>query len=253
MAGLEFKAYAFELKDFDRKVDARGNERVRFTGYASVFGNEDSYGDVIEQGAFRKTLSENAHRVKVLWQHDPYTPIGKPDVAKEDAVGLYTESTLGRSTAALDAGLLLEDGIVDELSIGFTPVKFAMREGQRQGGRSLQEVRLWEFSPVTWAANDLATITGVKDAQAMLRKSHAFAASLREGKGDGIPNNMLDVLDQLRCLTVDLEALLPSGADPSGHSSKSGLEPPTDEPVDPTILTLAAEIRGLVTPTHIGG
>jgi len=251
MAGLEFKAYAFDLRDLDRKVDARGNERVRFTGYASVFGNEDSYGDVIEQGAFRKTLSENADRVKVLWQHDPYTPIGKPTVMKEDAVGLYTEATLGRSTQAIDAGLLLEDEIVDELSIGFSPVKFAMREGQRSGGRSLQEVRLWEYSPVTWAANDLATITGVKDAQAMLRKSHAFAASLREGKGDGMPAHMNDVLDQLRCLTADLEALLPSGAAHLGHSTKTK-EPLTDEPVDPTILTLASEIRSLVNPTSTG-
>lgn len=245
MAGLEFKAYAFQLKDFDRKTDARGNERVRFTGYASVFGNEDSYGDVIEPGAFRKTLQENAHRIKVLWQHDPYTPIGKPDVAREDAIGLYTEATLGRSAAAVDAGLLLEDEIVDELSIGFSPVKFAMREGSRSGSRTLQEVRLWEYSPVTWAANDLATITGVKDAQTMLRKSHAFAAMLREGKNDQSFPNVTDVLDQLRSLTMELEALLPSGAENPTHSKKDGAAQ-IDEPINPSILTLAADLRSLV-------
>lgn len=242
---LEFKSYKFDLRDFDRKTDARGNERVRFTGYASVFGNEDSYGDVIEQGAFRKTLAENGHRVKILWQHDPYTPIGKPDAMREDAVGLYTEGVLGRSQQAVDAGLLLEDEIVDELSIGFNPVKFAMREGSRSGGRALQEVRLWEYSPVTWAANDLATITGVKDAQAMLRKSHAFAATLREGKGDGAIVGLTDLLDQLHTLSAELEALLPSGAG-TRHSTK-GTEPhPTDEPVDPSILSLAADLRSLV-------
>lgn len=247
MAGLEFKSYRFELKDIDTTPEGR----VRFNGYASVFGNEDSYGDVIEQGAFRKTLSENAGRVKILWQHDPYTPIGKPTVMKEDAVGLYTEGLLSRTTQAKDAGILLEDGVVDELSIGFSPVKFAMRESQRSGGRSLQEVRLWEYSPVTWAANDLATITGVKDAMSVLRKSHAFAASLATGSGDGLPSNTEDVLDQLRCLTADLEALLPSGAGAS-HSRKGNEPHPTDEPVDPSILTLANEIRSLVNPTEGG-
>jgi HK97 family phage prohead protease len=35
-----------------------------------VFGNVDSYGDVIEPGAFAKTLQENPV-VPILWQHDP--------------------------------------------------------------------------------------------------------------------------------------------------------------------------------------
>lgn len=246
---LEFKAYAFHLKDFDRKVDSKtGAERVRFSGYASVFGNEDSYGDIIEPGAFAKTLHENGKRVKVLWQHDPYMPIGKPEEMREDSVGLHTVSWLGRTRQAIDAGLDIEDGIVDELSIGFSPIKYAQREAAgKRGGRALQEVRLWEYSPVTWAANDLATITGVKDGQALLRKAHAFASSLREGKGDGLPSNTADVLDQLRTLTAELEALI-APREPAPAATRNGDEPPPPELApDTNTMQLAAEIRSLVT------
>lgn len=44
------------------------------TGLASVFGNVDSYGDVMHPGAFRKTIREGTKRVKHLWMHDYSTP-----------------------------------------------------------------------------------------------------------------------------------------------------------------------------------
>lgn len=241
---LEFKSFPFELKDIDEQKDGR----VRFTGYASVFGNEDSYGDVIEPGAFRKTIMEMGSRIKVLWQHDPYTPIGKPEVLREDSVGLYTEALLSRTRDAVDAGILIEDGVVDELSIGFTPIKYAMREGNRAGGRSLHEVKLYEYSPVTWAANDLAAITGTKDAQVFLRKAHAAAAFLADNHGDeealaAIP----DVLEKLRALSVDLEALVAKQEPGSAHSreQRAADSNPPIEPVNPDTLALAAELRAL--------
>ncbi|HEX6956252.1 MAG TPA: HK97 family phage prohead protease [Agromyces sp.] len=240
---LEFKSFPFELKDYDESKDGR----VRFTGYASVFGNEDSYGDVIHPGAFRKTIMEMGTRIKVLWQHDPYTPIGKPEVLREDGVGLYTEAVLSRTRDALDAGILIEDGVVDELSIGFTPMKWAVREGNRAGGRDINELKLYEYSPVTWAANDLAAITGTKDAQVFLRKAHAAAALLRSNPGDeralaAIP----DVLEKLHALSVDLEALAANGEPGSAHSlEQRAADSPPIEPVNDNTLALAAELRAL--------
>jgi hypothetical protein len=62
-AHAQFKSFALELKE------APG-EDGSFEGYAAVFGNVDSYGDVIEKGAFAKTLQENP-TVPILWQHNP--------------------------------------------------------------------------------------------------------------------------------------------------------------------------------------
>jgi len=64
-----------------RSVDFRMkslSDAGEFEGYASVFGNEDSYGDIIEPGAFAKTLKEHGddNPIPILWQHDTYAPIG---------------------------------------------------------------------------------------------------------------------------------------------------------------------------------
>ena len=54
-----------------------GLEEGQFVGYASAFGNADSYGDVVQPGAFKKTLEEWAAKgatIPVLWGHDMSDP-----------------------------------------------------------------------------------------------------------------------------------------------------------------------------------
>ena len=43
----------------------------QFTGYASVFGVQDSYGTVFGRGCFQKTISEHQGRFPILWMHNP--------------------------------------------------------------------------------------------------------------------------------------------------------------------------------------
>lgn len=62
---MEYKA----LPTFVKAVEDR-----TVTGIASVFGNVDSYGDIVQRGAFKKTVQENARRIRHLWMHDPYQP-----------------------------------------------------------------------------------------------------------------------------------------------------------------------------------
>lgn len=80
---MQYKASRFELK-------AAGDNTIE--GYAAYFGNVDSYGDIIEQGAFTKTLKENSARVKVLWQHDTSEPIGKPIAMEQDSKRVIYQS-----------------------------------------------------------------------------------------------------------------------------------------------------------------
>lgn len=146
-------------KDVTFDIKAVDEEEGTFEGYAAVFGNVDSYGDVIVQGAFKKTLQERGDRVKILWQHDPRQPIGKPLEMKETDFGLWVK---GKIITQIQKGqevlALMKEGVIDELSIGFRTVKKHWDDGIRY----LSEVKLLEFSPVTFAANDLARVTGVK-------------------------------------------------------------------------------------------
>lgn len=119
-------------------------------GYASLFGAEDQGGDVVERGAYVASLKRKiaGGGVKMLWQHDPATPIGVWDEIKEDKKGLYVRGRLlSEVQAGREALALLEAGAIDGLSIGYRTIR---AEKTASGGRKLLEVELWEVSVVTF-------------------------------------------------------------------------------------------------------
>ena len=92
-----------------------------FEGYGSVFGNKDLGNDVIEAGAFTKSLKRRKPQsVKLLYQHKSDMPIGVFDSIKEDQHGLVVKGRLALKTqAGAEAYELLKMGALDGLSIGF--------------------------------------------------------------------------------------------------------------------------------------
>jgi len=152
------RSFPFELKSLDDQAGV-------FEGHAAVFGNVDEGGDVIEAGAFAKTLQERGQRVKICWQHDWREPIGKPLELREDAQGLFVKARLSDTQRGRDALTLLRDGVVDELSFGYETIKSEWgKDGDGQRVRLLKELRLYEISPVTAAMNEQARISAVKAA-----------------------------------------------------------------------------------------
>jgi HK97 family phage prohead protease len=144
---MEYKGLPFELKDFDA-----GSRRIKV--YLSAFGNIDAHSDVIVNGAFTKTIKERFARIKFLWQHDTWAPIGKWEELTEDAFGLAGVATLSNATKGQDAFEYYKEGIITEHSIGFDTIKSAdgMQDGREV--RFLNEIKLWEGSAVTWGANE---------------------------------------------------------------------------------------------------
>ncbi len=144
VSGLETKYVAF-----DQAASVADDGRIE--GYASVFGAADQGGDVVERGAFARSLDalRGAGRsVKLLWQHDPAQPIGVWDEVREDQRGLRVRGRLMPEVAkGAEALALLRAGAIDGLSIGYRAVRAAKAP---QGGRLLQEVELWEVSLVTF-------------------------------------------------------------------------------------------------------
>lgn len=148
-----------EVKTFPMEVRAVNEEEGEFTGYAAVFGNRDSYGDVIEPGAFAESIAAKTAGVPVLWQHDPWEPIGVSAELAEDEKGLRVRARVSRITRRGKEALhLMTMGALTGLSIGYR-----VQERETDAGtRRLTKLDLWEFSPVTWPANELALVTGVK-------------------------------------------------------------------------------------------
>ena len=134
-----------------------------FEGYASVFGVQDSDGDVIVKGAFKESLDEfkAAGRMpKMLWQHDTRQIVGKWMEMFEDDIGLYVK---GRCILEVRQGqeayALLKEGVLDALSVGFN-IPAGGATGMR--GLVIEKADLMETSLVTFGANPLALITNVK-------------------------------------------------------------------------------------------
>lgn len=126
-------------------------EGLVIEGYASLFGQTDQGGDIVQQGAYGASLAglkQAGRSVKMLWQHDPAQPIGVWDELREDGKGLYVKGRLldsvekGREAAALIAA-----GAIEGLSIGYR-TKRAVKNPQ--GKRVLTELELWEVSLVTF-------------------------------------------------------------------------------------------------------
>ncbi|MEJ0097866.1 MAG: HK97 family phage prohead protease [Bauldia sp.] len=147
------------LIDIDTKAVSDEGD---FAGYAAVFNNIDFGNDVIEPGAFAKSLaSRPAGKVRMLFQHDPSVPIGVWTDLSEDSKGLKAkgklilETTKGRETHAL-----MKAGAIDGLSIGFRSLKD--RFDRAKGIRYLQELDVPEISVVTFPMNSRATVSAVK-------------------------------------------------------------------------------------------
>ncbi|MBU2935642.1 MULTISPECIES: HK97 family phage prohead protease [Pacificibacter] len=129
---------------------------VEIEGYASLFGRRDQGGDIVQEGAYRKSLAAlkvKGRSVKMLWQHDPAQPIGIWDEVREDARGLYVK---GRLLTDVDKGreavALIQAGAIDGLSIGYRTVRAQKLRDQTDGkaARLLSELELWEVSLVTF-------------------------------------------------------------------------------------------------------
>ena len=171
----------YEKKQIDFDVKQIDDEQREFEGYASVFGNRDSHGDIVEKGAFRKTIQERGDQLKILWQHDMTEPIGKVVEAREDDHGLKIRGKLSNTTRAKDALQLMKDGVVNQLSIGFDTIK----EDFKDGIRHLKELKLYEVSPVTFPSNELAYVTDVKkdeSQQGGIERALKRISSVKEGR-----------------------------------------------------------------------
>ena len=140
-----------ELIDADEKAGI-------IKGYGSYFGNKDSDNDVIMKGAYKKTIAENGDRVKYLYQHDMNQPIGKMVELYEDEKGLVFTAEIAKTQLGMDVVELMKTGVITENSVGIMPIQKQNKENYRE----ITEVKLYEVSAVTLAANDQAKILDVK-------------------------------------------------------------------------------------------
>lgn len=138
-----------------------------FTGYASVFGGVDTYGDTIHPGAFKPVIGDGSW-VKMYYNHGwlrDELPIGKLFV-KEDDVGLRVLESEFTPNIKLadDVYNALAHGTVDAMSIAYklSPSGYSRKA---DGGRDIRAFKvLREVSVVDDPADASALVDDVKSA-----------------------------------------------------------------------------------------
>jgi len=162
-----------ELIDADEKAGI-------IKGYGSYFGNKDSDNDVITKGAYKKTIAENGDRVKYLYQHDMNQPIGKMTELYEDDKGLVFVAEIAKTQLGNDVVELMKSGVITENSVGIMPIQ----KNNKGDYREITEVKLYEISAVTLAANDQAKILDVKgniDVNKLSKRYDNLSKLIRKG------------------------------------------------------------------------
>lgn len=168
---LSTSGYKVMLVDIHTKSDD-GEQLAEgeFVGYAAVFNNKDSHGDVIRPGAFLKSLGgygENGAGVPAYWSHrmdDPMMNIGVTKTAQEDERGLRVHVKLDTDNPnGAQALKLVKEGRVKQMSFAYTIKDYAWGESEEMGEYfELKELDLHEVSLVPIGANQETELLSVK-------------------------------------------------------------------------------------------
>jgi len=158
MSTNEIRSYALDL---EIREDENGGRTIY--GIAVPYDKEQRVSgdttEVFRRGAFADVIKA-AHRVKLLRNHESKNPIGRATLLRETDQGLYAEFKVSRTREGDDALELVKDGALDQLSIGFMPIKNRKRT---DGVIERLKAHLAEVSLVTFGAyGDLATVNGVR-------------------------------------------------------------------------------------------
>lgn len=249
------KSVPFQVK---RAGEADGLDEGQFEGYASVFGNVDSYGDIVQRGAFTKTLEEWAAKgdpIPLLWGHDfadPFSSIGVIDHAEEDEKGLKV-----RGTFDLDNPKAVQ---VYRLSKGrrVTGMSFAYdvrNAEQKDDGNHLLDLHIYEASIVPIGANPLAGVEAVKGGAATLAEAVKAGRTLSAKNEGAIRDAVASLSSVLASLDDQGEKAAPAAdndqekasgtPEAKSDASADSSAPASDDgpPVTPSARDLAARIN----------
>lgn len=182
MSKVEYKT--FEFSDFKaNKSDDESKGTIE--GYASTFGNMDLGFDIVDKGAFKNTIKTSGINWPILADHSPYKQVGWNTEASEDSKGLYVVGELD-----LEVGLAKERfslvksaqkiGARMGLSIGYATIK-AIPDESNPSIRRLKELKMYEYSLVTFPMNTEAMVTAAKSIGAVERASFLINQLKSEG------------------------------------------------------------------------
>lgn len=147
----------FNTKAIDAAVmDADQQTRTVKVAFSQM-GSVDRDNDIINSGAFTKTIKERgpkgSNQIWHLVDHNASlkSAIGKPSELYEEGNYLIAITKVVDTPLGNDMMKMYGDGLINQHSIGFSIIKDDM--DKKSDVRIIKEVALWEGSAVLWGAN----------------------------------------------------------------------------------------------------
>jgi len=141
------------------RVERREDGKKLIRGHAAVFNVETDLGwfrERIAPGAFSESIGKDD--VRALFNHDENFILGRNKAGtltmREDEQGLYVEIDPPDTQVARDLVTSIERGDISQMSFGFQTIKdsWETEENAAKDLRTLEKVKLWDVSPVTFPA-----------------------------------------------------------------------------------------------------
>lgn len=141
--------------------DATEEQPSKITGYAAVFNSKTTIGgwfdEVIEPGAFARSLSENGD-IRALFNHNWDNVLGRTKSGtlrlEEDEKGLKFEIELPNTSVGRDLAESMSRGDINQCSFGFWITEENWDYSVEPALRTIKEVELYEISVVSIPAYD---------------------------------------------------------------------------------------------------
>lgn len=158
-------------------------------GYASTFGNVDLGGDLIEPGAFARTIVEDIRGdgIPLLADHAASvgSVLGTIHDAQETREGLTIRAELSSAASVQDVRAKLLERHLRSLSIGYQAVQFRYADNDGQQVRVLEQVKLFEVSVVVFPMNEQARIVTAKTHNQLAARLRMAELEIRTRGGRG--------------------------------------------------------------------
>ena len=141
------------------RIETREDGKKLIRGHAAVFNTETDLGwfrERIAPGAFSESIGKDD--VRALFNHDENFILGRNKAGtltmREDEQGLYVEIDPPDTQVARDLVTSIERGDISQMSFGFQTIKdsWETEENAAKDLRTLEKVKLWDVSPVTFPA-----------------------------------------------------------------------------------------------------
>jgi len=153
-----------ESKTFDIKTidEVEGKVEAVF----SVFNEIDSDGDVVMPDSIKSGYGENG--VAMVWAHDWKNPIGRGEIVSDDSKAVFKGQFIMDTQAGRDAfNTVKAMGDLQQWSFGYEVLDSEngsfQKDGQNTQARFLNDLKVWEVSPVLVGANQNTFTVGVKE------------------------------------------------------------------------------------------